>query len=245
MNAKKVCLLALSSLMLSLPFYSQAAIIEGTFKATVAAGDPQPGLWGDIVGETVTGTFSYDSDLKYVLSSDANETRYIRNDANAFVNMTFNIAGNTFDISNDHTDRLGVTGQSDYVIVKDAFPSVADDSDYFMVLDHLMLGDYTDEYVESTLYFYFWDTVTDVVQTLDIEQTFHWIASGDDSAGGYAAFSYNTNINNTSIFSYIFMNLDEVSVSVREASVPEPAPLLLLATALLGLMLRRKMQVLR
>lgn len=168
MNVKKLYLLALSSLMFCLSLCSQAAIIEGTFKATVVAGDPQPGLWDDIVGETVTGSFSYNSDLKYIHSSDANEIRYIRNDANAFVNMTFNIAGNTFDISNDYTDRLNVTDQSDYVIVRDAFPSVADDSDYFMVLDHLMLGDYSGEYVESTLYFYLWDTVTDVVQTLDV-----------------------------------------------------------------------------
>ncbi len=245
MNAKKLCLLALSSLMFSLPFASQAAIIDGTFKAKVTSGDPQPGLWGDILGETVTGTFFYDSDLKFALSSGSNEVRYIRNDANAFVNMTINIAGNTFDISHDYTDRLGIERASDFVIVKDAFPSVAEDSDYFMVLDALMLGDFGAEYLESTLYFYLWEAGLDTVKTLDVEQAFHWVSGGNDASGGFGSFYYNYNIDGVSRFSFVTMDLEEVIASLRTSSVPEPSPWVLLGTTFLGVVLRRKLQVLR
>lgn len=45
-------------------------------------------------------------------------------------------------VPSNYTDKLSLARESDYVIAKDAFPSVAEDSDYFMVLDSLMLGDF-------------------------------------------------------------------------------------------------------
>lgn len=110
-----------------------------------------------------------------------------------------------------------------------------------MVLDSLMLGDFGADYLESTMYFYFWEHSVDVIKTLGIEQAFHWVSGGTETSGGFGAFYYNYNLGGNSIFSFVTMDLEEVTASVRKSSVPEPAPWLLMGTAFFGLILRNRM----
>lgn len=239
MNAKKLFFYVCSSLIFALPLSAQAVIIDGTFKAKVAGAEPEEGLWGDIMGETITGTFSYDTALFEIRSlAEPNEARYF-NYSNTFVNMTFNIAGNSFDISRDYTDTLTADSQTDMVIVQDSDPRVpGGDYDYFMLLDSVYLGDVGSDYVQTTGDIYIFDWIADFTKGTDLEQQFNWVSPSEDTPGGYGNFSYHYNFDGNSLYAFVNMHITEVTASVRESSVPEPASFWLLITALFGFALR-------
>ncbi|PUA26696.1 MAG: hypothetical protein B0W54_23450 [Cellvibrio sp. 79] len=239
MNVKTLFFYTCSALMLTLPLTSQAAIIDGTFKATVASGEPVEGLWGDLVGSTVTGTFSYDTALfDNGFSVGPNEARYFSGN-NSFVSMTFHIAGQTFDVSHDYTDILDPMLHTNMVIIKDRYSSQPENNlDYFAILDSAGLGDPTSNYSHNYGQLYFFDSIADFINGTSLEQEFSWVGQGTDEQTGYGSFQYNQTRDGVTLFGYLGLSINEVSASIRKSSVPEPAPLLLFSTALLALVLR-------
>ncbi len=239
MNVKTLFFYTCSALMFALPLNSQAAIIDGTFKATVTYGEPVEGLWGDLVGNTVTGTFSYNTALfDNSFSVGPNEARYFSGN-NSFVNMTFHIAGQTFDISHDYTDILDPVLHTNMVIIKDRYSTQPENNlDYFAILDSAERGNPTSDYSHNYGQLYFFDPIADFINGTSLEQEFSWVGQGTDEQTGYGGFQYNQARDGVTVFGYLGLSINEVSASIRKSSVPEPTPLLLLSTALLAFVLR-------
>ncbi len=246
MNAKKFFFYACSSLIFALPISAHAVIIDGTFKAKVAdISGSHEGLWGDIRGETITGAFSYDTALyETSVVAEPQEVRYF-NYSNTFVNMTFNIAGHSFDISHDYTDTLAPDSQSDFVVVQDSDPAVPENNyDFFLLLDSLNLGNVGSDYVQTTGVFYIFDGIADFINGTGLEQQFSWVSPSEETPGGYGDFIHNYTLNGEFVYAYVHMHITEVTASVRQSSVPEPTSILLLGAALFGFVLRfRKHQL--
>lgn len=237
MNAKNIFACACASFLLSLG--AQAAIIDGTFKAKVAGAEPVAGLWGDIAGETISGTFSYDTAMvEKSLFIEPNEVRYF-NHSNAFVNMSFNIAGKTFDISRDHASILPPGSLTDFVLVQDAALNPSDDAyDYFGLLDAVEYRGEGFDYIQLFGQLYIVEPVANIINTTALEQQFEWISDGSEGQSGFGSFGYNYNYDGVSVFGYLHLEISEVTASLRKSSVPEPSALLLLSIALLGVALR-------
>lgn len=234
MKAKHVFFYICTGLMCTLPFNAQAVIIDGTFQAKVVGAEPVEGLWGDIRGTTVTGTYSYNTALfetKNVLRP--NEVMYVNN-SNTFLNISFTIAGHTFDVSHDYTDRLAQDEQTDIVKVQDANPG---DNDHFWILDSVYLGDHSSGYVQTTADISLFDRTVDFISGVGLEQQFTWAASSEDEAGGHGNFSYVKELDGEYIYAFVHTQITGFTASVRQSSVPEPGSLVLLMTALLGVAL--------
>lgn len=244
MNAKKLFFSACSSLLLALPPSAQAVIVDGTFKATVIAAEATENLWSNINGDTISGTFSYRTDAFESSTTNGSQTKYFNN-RNNFVYLTFNIAGHFFDISRDYAQSLEPESLTDVVELRDGDAGDAvNEHDYFHLLDIVYLGAENSGYARTTGEIYFFDNIANVINGTGLEQEFKWISAGTDDSGGYGTFHYNRGLNESYAAAYVSLNITEVTASIRRA-VPEPAPLLLLSTALLGIAVRSRKKLLK
>ncbi|PUA29111.1 MAG: hypothetical protein B0W54_00420 [Cellvibrio sp. 79] len=245
MNAKKLFFSACSGLMLALPLSAQAVIVDGTFKATVIGSEATENLWGDIYGDTISGTFSYKTDtFDSSLADNESHTRYF-NGRNNFVYLTFNIAGQIFDISRDYAQSLELETSTDVVELRDGnFGTPGNKHDYFHLLDIVYLGSENTGYVHTMGEIHFFDNVANVINGTGLEQEFKWVSTGTNDSGGYGTFQYTRGVNASYAAAYVSLDITEVTASIRRA-VPEPAPLLLLGTTLLGFAVRSRKNFLK
>ena len=244
MNTRKLFLSACSGLLLIFPLSALAVIVDGTFKATVTGSEATANLWGDIYGDTISGTFSYKTDTFESSLTDGNHTKYF-NGHNNFVYLTFNIAGQIFDISRDYAQSLEPESLTDVVELRDGnFGAPGNKHDYFHLLDIVYLGSENAGYARTMGEIHFFDNIANVINGTGLEQEFKWVSTGTDDSGGYGTFHYNRGLNASYAAAYVSLDITEVTASKRRA-VPEPAPLLLFGTALLGFTLRSRKSFLK
>lgn len=235
--------------LLTASLSAHAVILEGTFSGTVYDSydvDIYDGTTyfggattGGQNGQTLTGTFTIDTDLMPPDScADPSFGCYSNQTSSIdFLQMSMTLSGQTF------TTKATTSYEDVYT------------QDYGY--DYYHVGEYSYQQgfdSTGTIYDYqnfvgwinFYEYVDDVIQGDSPIQTFNWNDNDSSDYGyGYYFFTYYTqDFNTNTITSYDnaegHFYLNSMTLQVRASSVPEPGPLALLAVGLVGLGVARK-----
>lgn len=233
------------------PAVTHAIVIEGNFKGVVTAAQDASdsdsdsnhrNIWNsDIVGETVSGSFWYDTIRapgNTANPNTPNEAIYFSR--SNWVGVTFHIGGETFDISYGNSANLPGMDVVDVVIMSDhTLAQNGDDSEGIGISDQTTFGDEANEYEALTGFLSFYEPVVNVLNGIGLEQQFHWIKLEDSLSMGNGFFETRSFYNGQYGYGMAEMNISEIYAKVRDVTaVPEPSTLLLFGLAFVVFSLR-------
>ena len=254
MKTKYVFRSVLSIFIASLALSAQAVIIDGTFKGTVMNvsdnGDNNNPYFQDffsdnLIGQNLTGSFWYDTDLAPPNAGVIGQWRSTGN--TNWLGVTFNVDGktlnpsvlpegytlaNSWEIQNIGEIGWG-TGVHDFT------------QEYFGVLDDVVStrDSYTsDQYAAIT----FLDAIIPSLSGNSLIQDFTWRDDGKvyenwDDIPGIASYHNTATFDGEDIEAGLIARLSEVTVKPRnQANVPEPSSILLFSMGLIALIVRRR-----
>ena len=250
MNIKSIiqCILASS---ISIPLYSNAVIIEGTFGGTIT--EAQDGndfdssyvdIWnGDITGKSVSGSFWYDTSLapgNTANPNTPNEAIYFKR--SNWLGITFNIDGKTFDISEDNPAALPPSYIVDVVTINNHVPAANGDSqENFMVSDSVERGMEGGNYETREGMVAFSDGILDILNGTGLVQEFDWTNHNEWPFAGSGYFNFFSSVDGQLAFANASINISDIHTRVHsQVSVPEPSTVMLMGIGLLGLLWRRR-----
>jgi len=225
------------------PALSQAVIIEGTFNGTVVdvgqhydENNPFRYWSGDITGQSISGTFWYDTAVpkKIPLDSFTDSASYIAEQKN-WLGMIFNIDGKTFDVSNLNPQGLPPYYVQDYITINHSEPTSTGDEPELTIYDSIErdLGFGGGVSLQGKIAL--GNAASSILDGISLEQEFDWVNQGSTDTG-IAEFIYRNSVDGLYANTWVTMSLSEVHTKIRdEVSVPEPSSLGLLALGLLGL----------
>ena len=233
----------LFSASLCAPTVSHAVIIEGSFSGTVVEvgqsydEDSTFTYWnGDITGQSISGTFWYDTALpKNTLSGTSTASASYTAEQKNWIGMIFNIDGKTFDVSNLNPQELPPYYVQDYLTIRHSEPTSTDDEPQLTIYDSierdLGFGGGVSLQGKITL----GNAASTILNGINLEQEFSWINQGATDTG-VAEFMYHNSVGGLYANTWVTMSLSEVHTKISDRiSVPEPSSLGLLALGLLVL----------
>lgn len=248
---------------------AQAVIIEGSFKGTISeyhdatsdcyylcpdcgvdedcsgmAAGYRPVINRDIKGQTVTGNFTYDTEIAPPGRNSTgfnypNETTYYSK-TNSWLDLNFVIDGEIFEISKNTRglEPLEHPGPAETISIRPHDPAVnLNGTHYFNLMDESIFGDYSNDYENKSGRIEIQDSQIDFLNGVGLEQQFSWIYRNDGIAAlNRAIFSTTGQEGDYSYFAKVNIILSEVTLRVRKESVvSEPPTLMLCFLAMMGL----------
>jgi hypothetical protein len=240
--------------IVSLSLSTQAVIIDGTFKGTVMEvsdnGDNDNPYFQDffssnLIGQSFTGSFWYDTDLAPVNQGTTGQWRTTEN--TNWLGITFNVDGKALNpavapsgytqTSTWETQNIGEinwgTGIHDFT---QEFFGVREDG---LATD----GTYTSSQMAGIT---FLDAIIPSLSGNSLLQDFTWHDDGAyyenwDDIPGLALYFNDTKYSGESIGVGLAARLSEITVSPRiQAEVPEPSAIMLLGFGLIALIIRQR-----
>lgn len=249
--------LVLAAMMATTPVIAQAVVIEGSFSGSIYDSYDYNNVFGygtghdQGVGQTITGTFRYDTGLA---PSDSNGNSQIGhyathgNDAE-WLRLTFNISGNDFNISsNDILSRydgydLQQVYMRDDVYNQDVFGIY--ERDYDQAFSYS--GGYTQEFYGTYGNAWVADSINDIIDGDGLIQSFEWL-NDNITAYGSAFLSWQEKEyvegKGFTYYESAWMGvvLKEMTVIVNPTDVPDPQNMGLMGLGLIGMILLRRRQ---
>lgn len=228
------------------PVHTQAVIIDGKFTGLVqyvtdlGVGDPEysPFWERNIIGEKVSGSFWYDTDLAPGNSAmQPNQAVHATegNVAKEWVGIEILIGGKQVDISRSIPAGLDILHREEAVVLEDfERPINWDDSDYFAVADVSRAtndkGDYDYKWVTIRIE----EPEINIVNGIGLEQEFSWVNIGDRDRVSMGFFNVVGIMGSEKFDAYAFFQLSTLSTSIRTSMpVPEPSSFMLFGFCLL------------
>ncbi|MES2674308.1 MAG: PEP-CTERM sorting domain-containing protein [Pseudomonadota bacterium] len=251
MNKKQI-LCGLASLLTAFTsLNTHSVIIDGTFKGYVMSawdnGDASPFFNDffspDIVGKDFKGSFWYDTDLAPANQSSIGQWR--ASETNNWLGLTFKVDGKILDMSSIPANFTATNSWEALNIGDPNFSTGLHDftQEYFGVSDaNLAVNGNFKSYQGGTVSFL--DAIVPVLTGPELTQNFTWKDSGEDYSNwddipGLATYNIDSLLNDKQTQGGFLARITKLTVATRkEASVPEPSSLLLLAFGVLGLVLR-------
>lgn len=251
MNKKQTLCSLISLLAAFTSLNTHSVIIDGTFKGYVMSawdnGDVSPFFndffSADIVGKDFKGSFWYDTDLAPANQSSIGQWR--TSETNNWLGLTFKVDGKTLDMSSISTGFTPTNSWEALNIGDPAFSTGLHDftQEYFGVSDaNLAVNGNLRSYQGGTVSFL--DAIVPVLTGPELTQNFTWKDSGADYSNwddipGLATYNIDSLLNDKQTQGGLLARITKLTVSTRkEANVPEPSSLALLAFGILVLFLR-------
>lgn len=226
---------------------AQAVVISGDFSVVIDSSYKQGIGYNYANGETLTGTFSYDTDAAQLVDECTTHSNAScwrdqgRNDS--WVDINYSFMGNSY-----HVDLSQTTAVYDMVYVEND-RAHGGTRDFFQVLDQDYLNN-NGYYANDYAYFYVQDWLNEIVSDTNVEQSFSW-SDTDASCGNYLGYNQgydgtcgrfyaqDYDSNGANMWTHGYMTSLNVNVA-NVAKVAEPGTLTLFGLGLIGLGLSRR-----
>lgn len=242
MNLKIIskCLLSVS---LCVPAISHAVIVEGSFNGFVTNMVEGYGegstfkFWnGDIKGQSISGSFWYDTAAPKNTAGDTspNSAIYVAEQIN-WLGIIFNIDGKTFDVSNLNPDGFPPYYTQDRAVIWHDDQGFSEDGVEFELYDSIERDTGTGGTISLQGKISLGNAMSNIFSGISLEQEIDWV-SHDSSDDGVAEFIYHYSADGTYANTRVKMDLSDVHIRILdEVAVPESSSLGLLTIALLSI----------
>ena len=242
--------LVVSFVLISLPgANANAVIIEGKFTGIVDwatdCTNLRPGttgtcslLWEENPGGSIaSGSFWYDTDIAPPDASPLDFYGGYFTYTNEWVNMSIDIGGKHFDISDASTINDEMWEVENISVVEHNKP----DPDGFemqslTISDKTSSGHYHGNFITKSLTLYLTTWEKPIVQGTSLIQEYTWQENGNLLQGG-VSFDYESMMDGDIKYASSWINLTDFTMNIRH--VPEPSSLVLLTLTLLCVGMRR------
>lgn len=232
---------------------ASAVIIEGKFTGTIAwttdceiLPPGTPGtcslLWeNDPAGSIASGSFWYDTDLAPPDTSPMETYGLYFTYTNAWVNMSMDIGGKHFDFSDSSTvnDEMW---DVEHISVVDNYKPEPDGSELqsLTISDKTSSGHFDGDFITKgmTLYLTTWEQP--ILSGTSLIQEYAWQENGN-LLQGFVSFHYQSLLGDDLKYADAWINLTDFTMNIR--SVPEPSSFVLFALMVVGMCLRRFLQL--
>lgn len=243
MKIKYVVFLALCFIF---PVHTQAVIIDGKFTGLVqyvtdlGVGDSEYSLFWErnIIGEKVSGSFWYDTDLAPGNSAmQPNQAVHATEGsfAKEWVGIEILIGGKQVDISHSIPTGLDILHREEAVVLEDFVrPINWDDSDYFAVADVSRASNSAGDYDYKWVTIRIEEPEINIVNGIGLEQEFSWVNIGDRDRVSMGFFNVAGIMGSEKFDAYAFFRLSTLSTTIRPGMpIPEPSSFMLFGFCLL------------
>lgn len=251
MSAKSFFLAIPLTLISLLGANANAVIIEGKFTGTVVwasdCKDLRPGttgtcslLWDESpAGSIATGSFWYDTDIAPPDTSPMEHYGQYFTYTNEWLNMFIDIGGKNFDISDSSTvndemwDVENISAVDHNKPEPDGFELQS-----LSMTDKTSSGHYNGNFITKSLSLYLTTWENPIIDGTSLIQEYSWEKNGN-LLQGFVSFNYESVIDGNVKYASSGINLTDFTMNIRSASVPEPLSIVLFASALFGIGMRR------